>query len=231
MKRTTSFISLAILILFLFSSAAVLQAANKPWTIMVYMGGDNDSTMDNQTQIDLNRFETAGSNADRNIVALCDRLDDGIKIYYIDKDDNDGQVVSKVVKEIPEASTGDPKILTDFFKYCAENYPADNYLLDLWNHGGGIDDPRRAERASKGIIYDGSDCIAMVELKAAMAEGKTTFGKNIAVVEMDACLMGLFEVAYQIKDSCDFVSFSEEVEPMDGIPYKAILPQIVAATT
>ncbi|MDD5091834.1 MAG: clostripain-related cysteine peptidase, partial [Candidatus Wallbacteria bacterium] len=73
--------------------------------------------------------------------------------------------------------------------------------------------------------------IAMVELKAAMAEGKTTFGKNIAVVEMDACLMGLFEVAYQIKESCDFVSFSEEVEPMDGIPYKAILPQIVAATT
>ncbi len=32
---------------------------------------------------------------------------------------------------------GDPAILTAFVSWVIENYPAEHYALDLWNHGSG----------------------------------------------------------------------------------------------
>jgi hypothetical protein len=45
---------------------------------------------------------------------------------------------------------------------------------------------------------------------------------------MDACLMAMTEVAYQIKDYADILVASEENEPGDGWPYDTILAQLVA---
>ena len=38
---------------------------------------------------------------------------------------------------MPNVNTGDPKVLTEFIKWGINKYPAQHYLIDIWNHGGG----------------------------------------------------------------------------------------------
>ncbi len=103
-------------------------------------------------------------------------------------------------------------------------------ILVIWNHGGGF----RSLSLAKDIAWDytsGGDRITMPELEYALSAISTQIGKNVDIVGMDACLMAMTEVAYQIKDYADILVTSEEVEPGDGWPYNTILAQLVANPT
>ena len=41
----------------------------------------------------------------------------------------------RVVEKTRGQNMGDPKVLTAFLKWGVKNYPADRYLVDIWNHG------------------------------------------------------------------------------------------------
>jgi len=100
--------------------------------------------------------------------------------------------------------------------------------LVIWNHGGGFRSPAYT---AKDIAWDdtsGGDRITMPELEYALSAISTQMGKKIDIVGMDACLMAMTEVAYQIKDYADILVASEENEPGDGWPYDTILAQLVA---
>ena len=76
-----------------------------------------------------------------------------------------------------------------------------------------------------------------VELKTALQN----VGRRIEVLGMDACLMSMIEVCYQLKDCADIIVSSEAQEPMEGWPYEALVreltknpqmcPQQIAAVT
>jgi hypothetical protein len=122
---------------------------------------------------------------------------------------------------------GDPQTLVDFANWAANNYPAKKYLLVIWNHGGGF----RSLNLAKDIAWDdtnGGDKITMPELEDALSMISAQIGKNIDIVGMDACLMAMTEVAYQIKDYADILVTSEESEPEGGWPYDTILSQLVS---
>ena len=63
------------------------------------------------------------------------------------------------------------------------------------------------------------DFLDNLELKSAIAIPEQKFD----IIAFDACLMSMFEIIYQIKDSADIVVGSEEIEPANGWPYKPIL--------
>ena len=44
----------------------------------------------------------------------------------------------ELVDEQPGASMGDSKTLSDFISWGKENYPADKYMLVMWDHGSGV---------------------------------------------------------------------------------------------
>jgi hypothetical protein len=119
---------------------------------------------------------------------------------------------------------GDPQTLVNFVSWAANNYPAKKYLLVIWNHGGGF----KSLVYTKGIAQDdtsGKDIITMSELEYALSAINTQIG-NIDIVGMDACLMGMTEVAYQIKDYADILIASEESVPFNGWPYDTILEEL-----
>ena len=60
------------------------------------------------------------------------------------------------------------------------------------------------------------DFLDNAELKRALAEAQALAGKRIDLLGMDACLMSMFEVAYQVKDQASYLVGSQEVEPMAG---------------
>ena len=111
-------------------------AAKKPWTVMVYMAGDN--SLDPEGVQDLKEMKKVGSTDKLNIIAQFDRASGHTaRRYYLRKG---GIVTGDAVASLGTVNTGDPKALTDFIQWGVKNYQADHYLLVLWNHGQGWDD-------------------------------------------------------------------------------------------
>lgn len=86
---------------------------------------------------------------------------------------------------------------------------------------------------AKGIAYDDNarDFLDSVELKRVLKLLKQTLRRKIDVLGMDACLMNMAEVAYQVREGADFLVGSEEVEPGEGWPYHTILADLATQPT
>jgi len=205
------------------------------WTVMVYLDADND--LESAGIDDINEMEIVGSTPEVNIVVQADRIPGydisnsdwtNTRRYYITQDFDPYQISSDLKSELGELNMGDPQTLIDFANWATINYPAKKYLLVIWNHGGGFRSPAYT---AKDIAWDdtsGRDRITMPELEYALSIISAQMGKNIDIVGMDACLMAMTEVAYQIKDYAYIMVASEENEPGDGWPYDTILAQLVA---
>lgn len=72
------------------------------------------------------------------------------------------------------------------------------------------------------------DFLTNEELKRAIAEAEAQTGQKLDIIGMDACLMSMAEVQYQLKDLADYMVASQEVEPMAGWPYTEILSRLTA---
>ena len=218
------------------------------WTVMVYLAADNN--LESAGIDDINEMEMVGSTTDVNIVVQVDRipysvlasnnegnLDDTsnnnwttTRRYYITQDFDSIQINSQLISDLGELNMGTTQTLINFANWAVTNYPAKKYLLVIWNHGGGF----RSTGLAKDIAWDdtsGGDKITMSELEYALSAISTQMGKNVDIVGMDACLMAMTEVAYQIKDYADILVTSEENVPNDGWPYDSILSQLVSNPT
>jgi hypothetical protein len=255
--------------------------STRNWTIMVYLAGDNN--LDGAGVVDLNEMKTVGTTGQVAVLAQFDRAGANVATvrYCLQK----GTAVAKdVVQTLGETNMGDPKVLLDFVTWGVTNYPADHYLLVLWNHGAGWDDANlyqgdvfsgaappvsrkkqpvltrgacaeakpiafsqaragltRTRRAlfsstvaaavkTRAIAFDdqAQDFLDNIELKRVMTRIKKTLTRKIDILGMDACLMNMAEVAFQMRDVADYSVGSEETEPGDGWPYDRILKALVA---
>jgi hypothetical protein len=250
----------------------------KTWTVLVYLAGDND--LDGAGVVDLGEMKRVGSNARVNMVAQFDRAgkNAATKRYFLRK----GTTLAKdVVASLGETNMGDPNVLQDFLAWGAKNYPAQRYMVVIWNHGAGWDDeniyrsvrrglkrnvaykksavgetvrgaagavPMARVRAmskrpfkralfsttiqqavqKRAIAFDdqAEDFLDNIELKRVLTAAKKTFGGKIDVLGMDACLMNMVEVAYQVRNTAQVLVGSQEVEPADGWPYHTVLREL-----
>ena len=67
------------------------------------------------------------------------------------------------------------------------------------------------------------DKTRLVEIMKRGTEGSL---RHLSVIGMDACLMAMIEVQYQIRKFADVMVASQEVEPMKGWPYTEILDEL-----
>jgi hypothetical protein len=168
-------------------------------------------------------------------------------------------VTSDVVASLGAVNTGDPKALNDFIAWGITNYPADHYLLVLWNHGQGWDDTdiyaderyralrriptgpirhalfrtpvrkvletAKNDQVARAILLDDNakDFLDNQEMKMVLANTAKLLNRKLDILGMDACLMSMAEVGYQIHESADFTVGSEQTEPGAGWPYQTIL--------
>ncbi len=208
------------------ADSVTLTKPMKNWTFMVYMSGD--CNLEGAAVHDMNEMETIGSSDEVNIVVQLDRIAgedtsngdwEDCKRFYVEKDDDFATITSPIVQEMGEPNMGDPETLINFTTWVKDNYPAQNYALVLWNHGG----------AFWGVCWDDTngDYLNMANLSYALKKTKEYYGKKLNVVGFDACLMGELEVLYEIKDYCDYAVGAEPTEPGDGWPYELILPPLV----
>jgi hypothetical protein len=69
-----------------------------------------------------------------------------------------------------------------------------------------------------GTDDNSKDFLDNAELKAALITKP-----KIDILGMDACLMSMAEVVYQLRDNVNYIVCSEQIEPVEGWPYDKIL--------
>ncbi len=131
-----------VLILFLLQANVFSQSAK--WTLLIYLDGDND--LEDAGIEDMNEMEVVGSGDSVNILVQFDRIDGedntngdwtDTRRFRITQDSDMDIISSSPVQMLGELNMGHPQTLTDFINWGVTNYPAQHYMLVLWNHGGG----------------------------------------------------------------------------------------------
>ena len=126
---------LILTVIFLASFATHLYAANNSladWTLIIFMSSDNDLSA--AALDDVDEMSKIGSTERVNVIVLRDSLDSGThtKVYHIQK----GKPL--VVKNFgANIDTGNWHELVDLFKLAQEQFPAQKYMVTVWNHGNG----------------------------------------------------------------------------------------------
>ena len=88
-----------------------------------------------------------------------------------------------------------------------------------------------APQVQRSICYDDTsngDALDNRELRIVLAGICALLGRKIDLLGMDACLMNMVEVAYQLRESVNVIVGSEIEEPFDGWPYAEILTRLNA---
>jgi len=182
------------------------------WTVMVFLNGDND--LEQAAWADLASMESLGSSDRVKVIVQFDQARGGTARYLVN------QGGSTLLENLGEVNMGNGDALVDFVRFCTQNYPAEHYALIIWNHGYGF------KGHSKDISFDetsGGDALTIPELGNALRQAKNYTGGKIDLLGMDACLMALIEVAYEVRDCAQLLVASQESEPLEGWNYPLFL--------
>ncbi|MBN2858585.1 MAG: choice-of-anchor J domain-containing protein [Candidatus Delongbacteria bacterium] len=187
--------------------------AQKKWTILGYFDGDQffyDCGVTNVMQF----LTSINTTENINIVIQADRCESPysygtwkdtrrFKIEHMDYSDDDFNEVC-VDSTLGELDMGSVETLKDFLIWGVNTYPSERYILILKNHGGGW---------KSGICIDETDggVLNIKDIKTALDALFTDTGVKIDILAFDACLMGMIEVAYELKDNIvSSVIFSQD---------------------
>lgn len=101
----------------------------------------------------------------------------------------------------------EPKELLDFINWTKENYPADRYMLVMWDHGGGLSTGYGFDRLNRRTDSD-YPLLSVTEIIQAIDQS----GIKFDLIGFDACLMQDIEIAAALEPYADYYLASEEVE-------------------
>lgn len=213
------------------------------WTIMLYQNAD-DEVLEEDIFIDLNEAELIGSSDKVTIVSQFDRYDgafdgDGdwtsTKRFYVTQDGDLRAIGSEELEDLGEVNMADGQTLTDFIVWAARNYPADNYVLILSDHGagwpGGWNDPTAQDngpdRVALAQVF--GDMLYLMEIDRALEAARQQAGiDRFTLIGFDACLMGHVEVMAAMRPHARYVVASQELEPALGWAYASFLGKLTA---
>jgi hypothetical protein len=117
-------------------------SSKKHTTFIVFMAADND--LHHYAWHNIEQMKKIGSNEHINIVAQINSPGASIptRRFYIQQ--NSMQLVSPVAgTTASKYNSGSAQTLVDCVQWAASNYPAEHYVLILWDHATGILEPGR----------------------------------------------------------------------------------------
>jgi hypothetical protein len=203
-------------------------APGAQWTVAVYMCADNG--MNDQAYADLAEMTGVGSTGEVNVVVQADRVardsNPGCRRYAVHKDR------LELLDDLGEVDMADTATLAEFGSFVKSRFPAKNYFLVLWDHGNGWSEGYGPSRAifiddSRGHMMG----VAGGDLSAAVAGFRRALGTRVKVLGFDACLMGMMEVACEVREDCDYMVASEGLVPWGGWQYGELLATLTAQPT
>jgi hypothetical protein len=181
-----------------------------PWTVALYVNGDNDLER-YWDEYSRPALENIPASSEVNIVAMMDWVaQNGTMLYEI----SGGEVT--LVGTYEEKNYGDGATFQWFITEVTALYPSEKLAVIGWDHG-------YAWRYFSNDQTSG-DKITMPELQAAIENA----GIPIDILAFDACNMAAIEVVWQVSLTglVDILVGSEETIPMNGFPYDLMLTSV-----
>lgn len=168
--KTLRRISLGILPLFYILAPTTTHAKDyakttkKKWTVIIYMAADND--LRDFSVRNIKQMSAIGSTELLNIVVQLDIKVGGTKKitrrYYIEKNKVLHMNASDPYSQAMDS--GSEKTLVSCCQWAINDYPAEHYMLVLWNHGSGIIDPQSKRLINPFDLYRYNPLINKLEL-------------------------------------------------------------------
>jgi hypothetical protein len=223
----------------------------KDWAVLIFMAGDNNLAVAAETN--LRELLLVGSSDRVDVVVQVDSQDQGTIRYHVEPGDllqigepvpetntGDPRVLSEFLRWARKAYPARQTLLVVWGHGTGWADVPDDFD---WNRvrGGRQDDLlrrafftttiRRLQTETKtartrAVALDASsrDFLDNDELRCALFDGLE--GKKLDLLGFDGCLMASIEVAYHLRDQCQILVGSQEVELPLGWPYAAVLKRL-----
>lgn len=227
MSRMKKWLSLCLVVLLAFSALPVMAeesaeaAENAAWTVMIYLCGtdlESKNGMAAENLLEISKtlanqqvnvlIETGGAKAWSTKEKLgFDIATDRLQRYKYDENG------FTLVEERPLSNMAQAETLTEFIRWGQENYPADRYMLTIWDHGAG---------SMEGVILDelhNSAVMSLEDLGRALDDANVP----LELLFMDTCLMATIETCAVVDGQTQYLVASEETVPGYGGNYKGWL--------
>lgn len=184
-------------------------------TVLIYMNGSNLESDDGSATSDIEEMIAAGSSDKVNVLIQTMGTREWSSTYGIASNRSqiykvDGSGLTLLRDDLGQLDCTAEKTLKDFVSWGTAKYPADRYILLLWDHGGG---------PVYGFGYDEYQdedaSLTLDEIRSALKSCDVYFD----VIGFDACLMSSLEVCAALYDACDYTILSEDFEPGIGWYY------------
>ena len=193
----------------------------KKRTILIYMNGSDLETEYMAATTDLHEILDSGFD-ERNLNIII--FAGGAKRWHTPQIPNRLNTIFKIEnKKLVELARvgrdpmGYPETLAGFINFAYNLYPAEEYGLILWNHGGG---------AVVGYGHDerfrspDKSMMKLSEIEAALKYNDMfKNNKKFEFIGFDTCLMATLEMALVAEKYADYLVASEELEPDPGWDY------------
>ncbi len=199
--------------------------SNASWTVLVYLDGDNN--LDPDSVNDIAEMMTVGSTDKVNVIALWDRYSEPAYLYQVlpgELVQLDGLTVNGLDVNGQEISMTDWHVLEAFVDYGKANFPADHYMLDLWDHGNAFGYACWDDHWEAPWTPSPKGALSLADVVNAIGE------TNMDILTYDGCTIGMVEIAYQLSYiqqtlavNIQYLVASEEYIPNNGYDYGALL--------
>jgi len=226
------------------------------WVMIVYLNGDNNlgdnSALGGEYDVgDLNEMESEYNDSNVglfDIVVLWDHKgsdDPNTHVLWIRHDTNGAETTDstdtvaspKLDSYYPllandadhELYLSNYSVFVDFVEWVVENFPAEHYFVDMWDHGGGYD----------GVMWDDDaggdswphDHITLRDMHDATLKLYNDLyfklNRTLDIIGYDTCLTDHGGIQYHNKIMFDYVGASEHTEGGYGWSYDTVLDEMV----
>lgn len=185
---------------FKMEQGATLVVPLKPakWTVLVYMAADNNFAQ--ASEQDLEEMQKVGSTDDVNLLVFWDPGKGKAGYYYVQK----GSL--RLLQPLGNVNSSSSVTLQRFITFAKTYYPAERYALILWGHGSGW--------RGRGIAFYDSSTYGGYQVFMSipdLARALRSAGVRFDLIGFDSCIMGMVEVAYEIRSLGNVMVASETV--------------------
>ena len=230
-----------------------LPPINKEWTIMFYLGADNDleyELINNVEQI------KKGYDGSVNVIIFIDRSKKYSSDELVFGENFSGGRIYRVLKEnklellkdhtffenIPNTTatnidSANILVLKKFIEFVKSTFPAEYYSLIIGSHGGGVRSKniitKNITTPLKDIVYDEEE---NSWIYTAMFTDFLDGSHSVDLLGFDACFMGNIEFLYQIRTgnnsfNARYVVTSPAMEWSYGWDYYSIFKRVKSSLT
>ena len=204
------------------------REAKKRQVVLMYLAGNNSLSPEGEADYThLSESWLPQVNDRERIFLVYHHFTDQNPVLLRLYQDRKGYPVKEIIKEYPfETNSASPQTLTTVLADAEAAWPSARHGLILWSHSSGFlpagyyVDPKEQAGGGASLLSFGEDYGSEMEL-SELREALSPYHYDFIL--FDCCLMANVEVAYELRNNCDYMVFSPTEILSDGFPYESII--------